>query len=63
MKPTTLMQASQVQANQIKASQALPEDVVMVCFDTATDVIVDYFSSNTDAELARVIPLSVPWIL
>ena len=57
------MSASQVQANQIKASQALPEDVVMVCFDTATDVIVDYFSSITDAELARVIPLSVPWIL
>ena len=57
------MLASQIQANQIKASRALPEDVVMVCFDTATDVIVDYFSSITDAELARVIPLSVPWIL
>ena len=57
------MQASQVQANQIKASQALPEDVVMVCFDTATDVIVNYFSSIIDAELARVITLSVPWIL
>ena len=57
------MQASQVQANQISASQAPPEDVVMACFDTATDVIVDYFSSITNAELVRVIPLSVPWIL
>ena len=57
------MSASQVQANQINASQVPPEDVVMACFDTATDVIVDYFSSITDAELARVIPLSVPWIL
>ena len=57
------MSASQVQANQINTSQAPSEDVAMVCFDTATDVIVDYFSSITDAELARVIPLSVPWIL
>ncbi len=41
---------------QVEAWQAPPKDVVMAYFEAVNAAVTDYFSSITDAELARVIP-------